>query len=43
MTDRPTQLLSVQNDAYELFCKKNKDYGDAFATYGPIGVIIRIG
>lgn len=43
MTDRPTQLLSIQNDAYELFCKKNKDYGDAFATYGPIGVIIRIG
>ena len=23
--------------------KKNTDYGDAFATYGPIGVIIRIG
>ena len=23
--------------------KKNKDYGNAFATYGPIGVIVRIG
>ena len=23
--------------------KKNKDYGDAFATYGTIGVIVRIG
>ena len=23
--------------------KNNKDYGDSFATYGPIGVIVRIG
>ena len=23
--------------------KKNKDYGDAFATYGPVGVLVRIG
>jgi hypothetical protein len=26
-----------------MFEKKNKDYGDAFATYGPIGVVVRIG
>ena len=25
------------------FVKKNADYGDAFATYGPIGVLVRIG
>ena len=25
------------------FVKKNKDYGDSFATYGPIGVIVRMG
>ena len=23
--------------------KKNKDYGDAFANHGPIGVLVRIG
>ena len=41
--DRPKQMINVQKEAFELFCKKNKDYGDAFATYGPIGVIVRIG
>lgn len=41
--DRPSQMQSVQREAFETFLKKNKDYGDAFATYGPIGVIVRIG
>jgi hypothetical protein len=27
----------------ELFTKKNADYGDAFANYGPVGVIVRLG
>jgi len=40
---RPQQLLRVQCEGYNLFIKKNKDYGDAFATYGPIGVIVRMG
>ena len=40
---RPNQLAKVQHEALELFKKKNKDYGDSFATYGPIGVIVRIG
>ena len=26
-----------------LFQKKNKDYGDAFADYGSIGVLVRLG
>ena len=30
-------------DTIELFTRKNQDYGDAFANYGPIGVIVRIG
>lgn len=34
--------LFMQNEALELFTKKNKDYGDAFATFGLIGVIIRL-
>ena len=41
--DRPNQLAEIQKEALELFSKKNKDYGDAFATYGPIGVIVRMG
>ena len=41
--NRPEQLEKVQKEAYNLFVKKNKDYGDSFATYGPIGVIVRMG
>lgn len=41
--NRLTQLKTVQNEAAKLFEKKNKDYGDAFANYGPIGVIVRMG
>ena len=26
-----------------MFEKKNRDYGDAFANYGPVGVIVRMG
>ena len=36
-------MSAVQTEALELFRKKNADYGDAFATYGPIGVIVRMG
>ena len=41
--ERVTQMKSVQKEALETFIKKNKDYGDAFATYGPVGVIVRLG
>lgn len=41
--NRVTQLENVQKEARDLFVKKNADYGDAFARYGPIGVLIRIG
>ena len=40
---RPEQLSKVQKEAYKLFCKKNKDYGDAFADYGVVGVLVRLG
>jgi len=43
MTDRAAQFSSIQKEGFELFCKKNVDYGDAFATYGPIGILVRIG
>ena len=41
--DRKQQHLAIQKEAHNIFVQKNKDYGDAFATYGSIGVIIRIG
>jgi hypothetical protein len=40
---RVGQLEKVQNEAKELFRRKNTDYGDAFATYGTIGILVRLG
>ena len=40
--DRVEQMKKIQNEALELFTKKNIDYGDAFAKYGVIGVLIRM-
>jgi hypothetical protein len=40
--DRVEQLKKIQSDALELFKKKNADYGDAFAKFGLIGVLMRI-
>ena len=41
--NRVEQYNVIQNKALELFTKKNKDYGDAFANFGPIWVIVRMG
>jgi hypothetical protein len=41
--NRLEQFSLVQNEGLELFKKKNADYGDAFANYGPVGVIVRMG
>ena len=41
-TDRVSQMKKVQQEAIELFAKKNADYGDAFAKYGVIGVLMRM-
>lgn len=40
--DRVEQMKTIQKEALELFTKKNADYGDAFAKYGVIGVLMRI-
>lgn len=40
--DRVEQMRMIQQDALALFAKKNKDYGDAFAKFGTIGVLMRI-
>jgi hypothetical protein len=42
MSSRVEQLSDVQRQCLELFSRKNADYGDAFAKYGLIGVLIRI-
>ena len=41
--DRVSQLEEIQQECKEMFKKKNSDYGDAFATYGTVGVLVRIG
>ena len=40
---RVNQFKNVQTEAIELFSRKNRDYGDAFATYGTVGVLVRMG
>ena len=40
--DRVEQLKAIQEEALALFTKKNADYGDAFAKFGVIGVLMRI-
>jgi hypothetical protein len=42
MTERVKQLETIQQNALELFTKKNADYGDAFAKFGIVGVLMRI-
>ena len=41
--NRVSQMEAVQKEGLELFKRKNNDYGDAFANYGPVGVIVRMG
>ena len=38
--NRVEQMREVQNEGLELF---NADYGDAFANYGVVGVLVRMG
>ena len=40
--NRVEQMTEIQRTALELFARKNADYGDAFAKYGIIGVLMRI-
>ena len=43
MSSRIEQMKLVQQESLDLFKKKNQDYGDAFANYGAIGVLVRMG
>lgn len=39
---RVNQMKTVQDEARALFEQKNTDYGDSFAEFGTLGVIIRM-
>tara|TARA_Y100000591_G_C21769525_1_gene664802 strand:- start:251 stop:652 length:402 start_codon:yes stop_codon:yes gene_type:complete len=41
--NRVAQMEKVQKEGLELFKRKNADYGDAFANYGVVGVLVRMG
>ena len=40
--DRVAQLEKIQSECRQIFEKKNKDYGNAFAQHGTVGVLVRI-
>jgi hypothetical protein len=40
--DRVQQLKALQKESLALFTKKNADYGDAFAQFGLVGVLVRM-
>lgn len=40
--NRELQYKAIHDEALDLFIRKNADYGDAFATFGTIGVLVRI-
>jgi len=42
-SSRVSQMELIQSEGLELFKRKNQDYGDAFANYGVIGVLVRMG
>lgn len=41
--NRVEQMTKIQEEAKSLFKRKNADYGDAFADYGTVGVLVRMG
>ena len=40
--NRVDQMKHIQGTAMDLFIRKNADYGDAFAEYGTVGVLMRM-
>ena len=43
INNRVYEMKKVQDEGLMLFTKKNQDYGDAFAKYGVVGVLVRMG
>ncbi len=42
MANRVEKMRKIQDEGLGLFAKKNADYGDAFAKFGLIGILMRI-
>jgi hypothetical protein len=42
MNMQTTTLKKVQEQAFELFVKKNQDYGNSFAKFGIVGILVRL-
>lgn len=40
--DYTNKFREVQDQAYELFKKKNSDYGNSFEEFGTIGILVRM-
>ena len=40
--DYTTAFRKVQDEAFELFKKKNSDYGNSFEEYGTVGILVRM-
>ena len=36
------KFKSIQQEGYELFQKKNKDYSDSYKDYGLLGILVRM-
>ena len=43
MENLQDKVEQIQTEALSLFKRKNKQYGNAFAKYGTVGVMIRMG
>ena len=42
-SERVLQMINVQREGLELFKKKNTDYCEAYANYGIVGFLVRMG
>lgn len=40
--DYVKNFRQIQDEAFELFKKKNTDYGNAFEEFGTIGILVRM-
>ena len=43
MENPATKVKQIQSEAFELFKRKNQQYGNAFAKHRTVGVMIRMG
>ena len=36
------RFKAIQNEGLEIFERKNADYGNSYATFGMVGIIVRL-